>query len=129
MGRNVARRCLIVEDDPSIAEMYRIQLQQEGWAVAVAGDGEAGLRHALSDPPSVVVLDIMLPGLDGFGVLEGIRADPRTRDLPVIIVSNSRDGADNAEHARRLGVVDWLVKNATTPADLSKRLDQVLEAA
>lgn len=129
MGRNVARRCLIVEDDAAIAEMYRIQLQQEGWAVAVAGDGDAGLRCALADPPSVVVLDIMLPVLDGFGVLEGIRADPRTRDLPVIVVSNSRDGADNAEHARRLGVVDWLVKNTTTPAELSKRLDQVLEAA
>lgn len=129
MARKVARRCLIVEDDPSIAEMYRIHLQQEGWEVLVAGDGETGLRSALVDPPSVVVLDIVLPGLDGFGVLEGIRADPRTRELPVIVVSNSRDGADNAEHAQRLGVIDWLVKNTTTPADLSRRLDQLLEAA
>jgi len=120
---------LIVEDDASIAEMYRMHLQQEGWDVTVAGDGEAGLRWALSEPPSVVVLDIMLPRLDGFGVLEAIRADPRTRDVPVIVFSNSQDGADYPERAQRLGVIDWLVKNGTTPADLSRRLDEVVDAA
>ena len=90
-GRHIAYGCgqglcLFIEDDHFIADMYRIRLESDGWQVDVAADGEAGLRQALADPPALVLLDILLPRLDGIEVLRGLRESESTRDVPVLIV-------------------------------------------
>ena len=106
--------------------MYRIKLESEGWNVEVAADGEAGLRRALQEPPSLVLLDLLLPRLDGIEVLRQIRAAEETRTLPVLILSNALGLAGREQEARGLGIADWLVKAHTTPAALSSRIAKIL---
>src|SRR5256886_10594697 len=79
---------LFVEDDPSVAQMYKLKLELDGYDVEVASDGENALAIAQDRPPEIIFLDIRLPKLDGFGVLEALRKDSRTRQVPVVILSN-----------------------------------------
>jgi DNA-binding response OmpR family regulator len=122
----VSRRILFIEDDRFIADMYRMKLESEGWEVELASDGEAGLRRLLEDPPSLVLLDLLLPRMDGIEVLREIRAGDDTRTLPVLILSNALGLAGREEEARSLGIVDWAVKANTTPAALSARIAKIL---
>ena len=121
-----SRRILIVEDDRFIAEMYRLKLEGDGWNVEIAHDGEVGLRRALEDPPSLVLLDLLLPRLDGIEVLRQMREADQTRVVPVLILSNALGLSGREQEARSLGIVDWVVKANTTPAALSARLAKIL---
>lgn len=112
---------LFIEDDGTIADMYRLQLELDGYTVWVAADGESGLRIARSRAPDVILLDVRLPQRDGFEVLGALRENPRTRQLPVIFLSNY----GTAEMVRRgleLGAREYLVKSQVTPVELSRRL-------
>src|SRR2546429_8344464 len=84
-------RVLFVEDDPTVAQIYRLKLELDGYQVIMAKDGEAGLRLANEMDPDIVCLDIRLPKGVGFSVLEGLRACERTRDVPVVVLSYHRD--------------------------------------
>jgi len=88
-SRNVKRRhrILVVDDDPQFRELYRMALQFEGFAVTTAADGIAALQAIERDPPSLVILDVNMPCLDGWGVLRELGSNPRTKALPVIVVT------------------------------------------
>jgi len=83
----MAKRVLLAEDEPNIIESLTFVLERAGYDVAAEVDGRAALERALSDPPDVMILDVMLPGADGFRVLGALRADPRGRSLPVIVLT------------------------------------------
>jgi len=119
-------RVLFVEDDPSVAQMYRLKLELDGYDVEVATDGEKALEIARSDEPDIIFLDIRLPKLDGFGVLEALRKDPRTERLPVVILSNYSE-KQLIERGLRMGARDYLIKTQTTPARLSLGLETWLK--
>jgi len=121
-----SQRILFIEDDRFIADMYRMKLESEGWNVEVASDGEAGLRRALEDPPSLVLLDLLLPRMDGIEVLRQIRGAADTSTVPVLILSNALGISGREREARALGIVDWVVKANTTPAALSSRIARIL---
>jgi len=108
-------RVLFVEDDPSVAEMYKLKLELDGYAVEIAGDGVQAVAMAIGNPPDIIFLDIRLPKMDGMGVLEALRQDERTRDVPVVILSNYSE-RELVERGLRLGALDYLVKSQTTPA-------------
>ena len=120
------QRVLFVEDDRFIADMYRMGLEVGGWDVDIALDGEEGLRMALDDPPELILLDVLLPRLDGIELLRRLREDPNTSHVPVLIVSNASGLGGRDEEARRLGIEDWMVKANTTPAALAKRVGRIL---
>ena len=86
-------KVLIVDDDPFIAEMYRLRLEAEGYDVSIAADGEEGLALAMASVPSIICLDYRLPGIDGLEALERLRAEPSTKSIPVIMFSNDGDPA------------------------------------
>lgn len=81
------KRVLLAEDEPNIVESLTFLLERAGFAVASEMNGQSALDAALSDPPDVVVLDVMLPGLDGFEILRRLRAETRTRTLPVLMLT------------------------------------------
>lgn len=110
-------RVLFVQDDPAVAEMYKLKLELDGYRVEVAPDGEAALEMARRNAPDIVFLDIRLPKLDGLGVLEALRSDPATEPVPVVILSNFNE-AELVERGARLGALDHLIKSQTTPARL-----------
>lgn len=115
-------RVLFVEDDPSVAQMYKLKLELDGYDVEVASDGEKALDLARTNSPDIVFLDIRLPKLDGFGVLEALRKDPRTERLPVVILSNHSE-KQLVDRGLLLGARDYLIKTETTPARLSGGLE------
>jgi len=118
-------RVLFVEDDPTVAQMYRLKLELDGYQVIMAKDGEEGLRLANEVDPDIVFLDIRLPKVDGFSVLEGLRATDRTRNVPVVILSNYGE-QDLVDRGLRLGALEYLIKSQTTPANLSRGVENWL---
>jgi len=82
-------RILVVDDDALVRELYRTALRFEGFEVATAPDGVAALRSIKGDPPSLVILDVNMPCLDGWGVLEELAREESTRNIPVIVVTAS----------------------------------------
>ncbi|HET7409612.1 MAG TPA: response regulator [Paracoccaceae bacterium] len=88
------KRVLLAEDEPNIAELLRFLLGRAGFIVDAETDGEAALAAALAGQPAVVILDVMLPGLDGLEVLRRLRADPRGRELRTIVLTAKGQRAD-----------------------------------
>jgi len=115
-------RVLFVEDDPTVAQMYRLKLELDGYQVIMARDGEEGLRLADELGPDLVFLDIRLPKMDGFAVLEGLRKCERTRNVPVVILSNYGE-QDLVERGLKLGALEYLIKSQTTPTNLSSGVE------
>ncbi len=115
-------RVLFVEDDPSVAQMYKLKLELDGYDVEVASDGEMALESARAAPPDIIFLDIRLPKLDGFGVLEALHKDDRTKHVPVVILSNYSE-KQLIDRGVKLGAADYLIKSQTTPARLARGLE------
>ncbi len=108
---------LFVDDDRAIAQVYQLKLELEGYRVDLAFDGEMAVEMANRELPDIVFLDIRLPKLDGLGVLLALRGNPKTEEIPVVVLSNyGRREID--ERVAKLGVVDFLMKTETTPAKL-----------
>jgi ammonium transporter, Amt family len=120
-------KVLLIEDDEAAAEMYRLRLAADGYTVVVARDGEEGLRMASDEDPDFIYLDLRLPGLDGFEVLEQLRGAPATSQIPVIILSNYGE-PELRERGLKLGALEFLVKADTTPAQLSTKVEQTRDS-
>jgi two-component system, OmpR family, phosphate regulon response regulator PhoB len=115
-------RVLFIEDDPAVAEMYKLKLELDGYTVTVAKDGEEGLSIANEAPPDIIFLDTRLPKMDGFAVLERLRSADRTREIPVIILSNYGE-RELVDRGLKLGALEYLIKSQTTPANLSRGVE------
>ena len=113
------------EDHPDIADLYQLKLQLEGYRVAVASDGEAGLSMARSLMPDLILLDMHMPLLDGLQVLAALRDDETTDGVPVVVCSED-DSPQLMKEARRLGAVAYLVKANLLPSRLSQTVGDVL---
>ena len=101
---------LLVDDDPDFVALTKRWLEREGHTVSVAVTGPAALEMLSANPlPDVLVLDVLLPRIDGFSILKRIRADERLRDLPVVIVS-SFDRHQDVARGMELGADDYIVK-------------------
>jgi two-component system phosphate regulon response regulator PhoB len=114
-------KVLIVDDDPFIAEMYRLRLEAEGYDVSIAADGEEGLALAMASVPNIICLDYRLPGIDGLEALERLRAEPSTNSIPVIMFSNDGDPALR-ERGLRLGALQFAIKAEMSPAQLAQAI-------
>jgi len=118
-------RVLMVEDHPDIADLYQLKLQLDGYRVAVASDGAAGLRLARSLTPDLILLDIHVPQLDVLQVLAALREDEATDEVPVVICSED-DNPQLIKEAQRLGAAAYLVKAHLLPSHLSQAVSDVL---
>jgi DNA-binding response OmpR family regulator len=116
-----ATRVLVVDDDPKLCRLIRRYLEPQGFKVDVAHTGPAGLEAVLKTKPEAVILDVMLPGMDGFAVLEGIRAKS---EVPVIMLTGRGEEADRVK-GLELGADDYLPKTFS-PRELLARLRAVL---
>ena len=105
-------RVLIVDDNPDICILLRTNLRGCGFDAIEAGNGEVALRRIQDDAPDVVLLDLMMPVLDGWGVLESLQEQ---RDVPPIIVVSASDATANVERARRFGVAAYVTKPFNLP--------------
>ena len=102
-------RILVVDDDPSVRRLLSVQLGLAGHEVHIAVDGQAGLDAIEELDPELVVCDVMMPVLDGWQVLEHLRADPRHKNLPVIMLT-AKDQREDAEHSYDVGASHFMGK-------------------
>src|SRR3990172_11807878 len=109
---------LLVEDDQILIRMYTKKFEKDGYKVLSAGDGNVGLTTlASANPkPDIILLDVMLPGLNGFEILEKIKTDEATKNIPVILLTNLGGGEQDRVKGQKLGAADYLVKSELTPS-------------
>lgn len=119
-------KVLIIEDDKFLRDLMTQKLANEGFSVKEATDGEEGLKTALEDPPDLILLDLILPRLDGFDVLEKIKKDSRLSSLPVLVLSNLGQKED-VTRAMSLGAEDFLVKSNFTLGEVVEKIKAVLK--
>jgi len=111
---------LIVEDDEFLSSIYQKKFEMEGFKVITAGDGEKGLSEAKKKKPNLILLDILLPKLDGFAVLSKLKVDADTKNIPVILLTNlgQKDDVDKGIEA---GAVDYLIKAHFKPSEVVEK--------
>lgn len=119
-------KVLLVEDDPLMVRMYQRKLVNDGYEAVVAVDGEDGLVKIRSFRPDLVLLDIMMPKLNGLQVLERLKSDPTTSQTPVVILTNLGGTQDDIERGLELGAVAYLVKSAYRPDEVLAKVKEVL---
>jgi DNA-binding response OmpR family regulator len=114
---------LVVDDDPVIVNLLQVNFEIEGYSVVTATAGEAGLAQAQSSDPDVIVLDVMMPGMNGIEVARRLRADELTRKIPIILLSAK---AQSADISAGLAVADEYVTKPFEPLELLERVASVL---
>jgi DNA-binding response OmpR family regulator len=122
----MAQKILIIEDDQFIRESIVQRLKKEGYEASAAIDGEEGIKKVKEEKPALVLLDLVLPVLDGFEVLTKMKEDPSLSSIPVIILSNL-DQKEDVERGLKLGAVDHLVKAHFTPGEIIEKVRAVLK--
>jgi DNA-binding response OmpR family regulator len=120
-----APKILVIDDDPGVCRLIQDVLELEGFAVTIAGDGFAGLRAIEAERPDCVVLDVMMPGLDGHGVLTRIRATGG-KHLPVVMLTAHAD--DNQAWQAWTEGVDYFLSKPFEPVELLSFLDHLFGA-
>jgi DNA-binding response OmpR family regulator len=117
----IAKRILFVEDDDALANVYMVRLQAEGFKVERVTNGEDALAAAVKFRPDLVLLDVMMPRISGFEVLDILRNTPETGSVKVIMLTALGQASDK-ERAEALGVDDYLVKSQVVIADVIDRI-------
>ena len=123
----MGKRVLLVEDEPNIIEAIRFILSRDGWLVETHSDGASAVDAVLSNPPDVLVLDVMLPGKSGFDILRELRGVPATRSLPVLMLTAKGQVRDR-ELAERYGVNRFMTKPFAN-SEVLETVNALLEGA
>ena len=119
-------KILIVEDDPFLLKMYNKKFQVEGFQVETAEDGISGLQKMKTFIPDLVIMDVMMPKLNGLEAVEKAKSDPATSNIPILILTNL-SAATDAEAAVKKGAVGFLVKSDTTPTQVITKVKTILK--
>jgi DNA-binding response OmpR family regulator len=117
----VKKKILLVEDDEGLAQVYLTRLQAEGFAVRRVPNGEDALAAALDFRPDLILLDVMMPKVSGFDVLDILRNTPETANMRIIMLTALSQDSDR-ERAKQLGVDDYLVKSQVVIAEVVQRI-------
>ena len=116
---------LVIDDEAPIRLLCRVNLEAEGMPVLEAGDGPSGLESARSEQPDVILLDVMMPGLDGWGVAEALLEDDRTAEIPIIFLTARAEFRDRAR-GLDIGGVDYITK-PFNPVELAPLVRALLD--
>jgi len=118
-------KILIIEDDRYISKMYQLKLSLEGYDVQVADNGRVGVDKVKEFMPDIILLDILMPELDGFEVLQVIKSDENTKPIPVLIMSNLGQ-EDHIQKGMEMGAIGYIVKSQFTPSKVVEKIKEVL---
>lgn len=121
-------RILIIEDDINLIELYEAKFTMEQYEVMTASDGEQGIQKAIESQPDVIMLDILMPNVNGFEVLKELKDHKETRDIPVLVYTNlgSSDSDEKRELAFSLGAADYLIKALHEPDAIVDRVNALI---
>lgn len=126
MDENKKIKVVIIEDDSYISDMYRIKLESENFEVVIAEDGVIGLKKLETYKPDVILLDVVMPKVDGFSVLKAIKNNNDIKNIPVVMLTNLGQ-KDNVERGFELGASGYIIKAHFTPSEVVKKVKEILE--
>lgn len=118
-------KILVVEDDPLMSRMYQKIFTFEGYEVEMASDGQEGLDKAREVKPTLMLLDVMMPKLNGLQVLEKLKSDPETKAIPVVMLTNLA-GEQDAESALTKGAIKYIIKSEHDPKEVADMVKEIL---
>lgn len=116
---------MLVEDDEFLSDIYIKKFEMEGFKVSSANNGEKGLEEIKKKKPDIVLLDILMPKMDGFTVLEHLKSDEEVKNIPVILLTNLGQ-KDDVEKGLQKGAADYLVKAHFKPSEVVEKIKKVL---
>lgn len=119
-------KILIIEDDVFLADLYQTKFSMEDFEVYTAYDGEKGLEAAKKNKPDIILLDLILPKIDGFGVLDKLKKYKKTSDIPIILLTNLSQKSD-VEKGMKMGAVDYLIKAHFMPSEVVKKIKRIVK--
>ena len=127
MPSNTMPKVILIDDDEMLLEMYRVKFTQKGCEMITALDGEQGLALIKEQKPDLIILDILMPKVDGITVLKQLRQEaPEIASIPVVVLSNF-DAPDTKKEALELGAKDYVLKSNFTPDQLYEKVKDYLK--
>ncbi len=127
-SRDPRHKIIIIEDDEFLSDIYKTKFELEGFKVIAINDGEKGLKAIQTKKPDIVLLDVLLPKLDGFTILQILKKDEATKDIPVVLLTNLGQKED-VQKGLEMGAVDYLIKAHFTPGEIIEKIKQALTNA
>ena len=122
----MAKKILLVEDEEIMISLLKRKLTSEGYEISVARDGEEGLKVMRKTKPDLILLDIVMPKMGGFEVMEKMQKDKELKKIPVIVISNSGQPVE-LDKAQALGAKDWLIKTEFDPQEVVEKIKKQLK--
>lgn len=118
------KKVLIIDDSPFMTQMFSLRLHDEGFETYIAGSGEDGLAMALTEMPDIILLDIAMPNMTGWEVLEKLKKSEHTKKIPVLILTNSKGSPEDIERAKKLGAAEFLMKIEFQVAEIIDKVNK-----
>ncbi len=125
MPANETRKIIIIEDDKFLSDIYKTKFESEGFKVTAVNDGEKGLKAIQTKKPDIVLLDVLLPKLDGFTILETLKKDKTTKDIPVVLLT-SMGRKEDVIKGLEMGAADYLIKAHFKPTEVVDKVKKIL---
>lgn len=119
----MAKKILLIEDEEIMVDLLTKKLEKEGYELSVARDGKEGLEMMKKGRPDLVLLDIIMPKMGGFEVMEAMNKDSELKQIPIIVISNSGQPVE-LDRAQRLGARDWLIKTEFDPQEVLDKVNK-----
>ncbi len=119
-------KVLLVEDDAMIVEMYKTRMESEGWEVFTTDLGSEAIKIAQAKKPDIVLLDIILPEVDGFAILKDLKSESSTKKIPVLMLTNLGQESDQNK-GKEIGVDGYFIKSQHTPADVMIKIQSLIK--
>jgi DNA-binding response OmpR family regulator len=119
-------KVFIIDDDPLIIRMYQTKFQNQGYDVETAADGDEALKKVLNIKPDIILLDIMMPKVNGLEVLKNLKGNKDTKLIPVIILTNLGLSEADEQKSIELGAVTYIIKANYTPAEIVAKVKEIL---
>lgn len=121
-----SKTVLLVDDDPLIIRMYQKKLSTDGFVTTTAFNGEEAIASVAQHKPALILLDVMMPKMNGVETLKTLKGDKDTQDIPIIMLTNLGDKSEDIDAAKELGALDYMVKKDVSLADLSARVKSIV---
>lgn len=118
-------KVLVVEDDEMIVEMYKLRLEEEGYEVLTTDRGSEALDLVKKEKPDIILLDVILPEVDGFTILQGLKGEIGTKEIPVLLLTNLGQESDR-EKGVGMGAADYFVKAQHTPVEVIQKIKELI---
>jgi len=120
------KKIVIAEDEPILIEMYKLYFERTGYEVLKAGNGRECINFVKKEKPDIILLDILMPKLDGWEVLKQLKTDPETKQIPILVFSNLGQ-TQEIQKGLDLGANDYVIKSNVTPKELLEKVEGMIK--